>query len=80
MHDINIEKLREQLVNSPTNLEILNFMYETLKENNFPDTLTITLSTHYSSHLKKKTSNLLGYTVKGSKITDTFTIRKNCKH
>lgn len=71
-----ITYLRKTFKNKPTKLELLNTMYSILEENDFPDSIEISLQKHYSSSLKKQIANVLGYSVKAKKIEDTFSIRK----
>lgn len=71
-----IGNLRKVFKDKPTKLELLNTIYSILEENNFPDSIEISLPKHYSSSLKKQITNILGYFVQSKKIGDTFLIRK----
>lgn len=72
----NITLLRKDLSNSPKKLELLNYIYRILEENNFPNRIQICTTEHYSSKLKKTVVHLLGYKLEHKKISNSFWIKK----
>lgn len=72
----NINLLRKDLSNSPKKLELLNYLYRILYENDFPDRIQICFHKHYSSKLKKTVIHLLEYKEEHKKLSNSFWIKK----